>query len=110
MRNFYTANLDTYLDIEKEYATEPYEAAWASEALFFIRVDKAPKDAKGFSAAVQISVDGITWVDEGAHFENVSGEGDYFVRVRHFGGWLRLKGTLPEDEKYTVTTYLVLKE
>lgn len=109
MRNFYTANLDTALHIEATYYTEPYEAAWASEAIFFLRVEDAPAETSGIEARVEISVDGLTWVPEGSRL-SAKGVGDHFVRVTHFGGWLRLVAEVPTGERYRVSTYLVLKE
>lgn len=109
MRNFYTANLDTALEIEATYYTEPYEAAWASEAIFFLRVEDAPAQSQGLQARVEISVDGLTWVPEGSHMSAQS-VGDHFVRVIHFGGWLRLVAEVAPGERYRVSTYLVLKE
>ena len=58
---------------------------------------------------MQISVDGIHWVDEGTRFADMKKEGDYFVKVREFGGWLRLVLTLTEGAACEVTTHLVLK-
>ena len=46
---------------------------------------------------VQVSADGMRWIDEGAACDlpqNV--DRDSFVRVRHFGNWLRLAAVLPE--------------
>lgn len=108
MRNFYTAVLDTSHVIEADYYTEPYEAAWASEAIFFLRVEVAPAGTARLEARVQISVDGLTWVDEGSKLV-VEAVGDHFVRVSHFGGWLRLALLVPTGERYQVTNYLVLK-
>lgn len=109
MRTFYTANLDTALNIEATYSTEPYEAAWASEAIFFLRVEDGPANGSGIEAQVEISVDGLTWIQEGSRLV-AKGVGDHFVRVAHFGGWLRLTAEVAPGERYRVSTYLVLKE
>lgn len=109
MRNFYTAVLDTSFVIDADYHTEPYEAAWASEAIFFVRVEEAPAGGAALEARVQISVDGLTWVDEGSTVM-AAGLGDHFVRVTQFGGWLRLALAVPSGQRYKVTNYLVLKE
>jgi hypothetical protein len=91
------------------FETEPWEAAWAKEAIFFIRT----LDVKGHQdvfARVQISPDGMRWCDEGTSVllpkavDEVS-----FVRVTHFGGWLRLQGELPAGEERKVMCYLTLK-
>ena len=97
------------------FETEPYEAAWAGEAIFFIRVLEASDglaDAHAAAAAparVQISPDGMHWCDEGTlvYLPAKAGE-TTFGRVRHFGGWLRLAGRVPPGEQITVIVYLVL--
>ena len=49
-------------------ATEPYEAGWAEEAVFFVRALSASKVPSSVKARVQISPDGMNWVDEGTRF------------------------------------------
>lgn len=110
VRRSYTAVVERNIRWQGEFATEPYEAAWASEAIFFIRaLDVSP----GFAAAarVQISADGIHWADEGAAFE-LPGKKDEvaFCKVGHFGGWLRIAGAVNEGEFITVLVSLALKE
>ena len=62
-------------------------------------------------ANVQISPDGINWVDEGSAFAPITGETLQFVRVMHFGGWLRLVGEVAGDgARFNVMIHLVLKE
>ena len=114
MRQFYTAVVERKEAVSGTFTTHPYEAAWASEAIFFVRVEEA---GAALSAAVQISADGVRWVDEGTRFGALQDKGDYFVKVSHFGGWLRLhigpenevKGET-EDSKTVITVQLVLKE
>lgn len=95
-----------------EVATEPYEAGWATEAIFFVRAlgfragsgawsanpplaDQAP--ALPLRARVQLSADGMRWIDEGSVFALPRDIGqDRFVRVGHFGNWLRIAAALPE--------------
>ena len=48
-----------------EAATEPFEAGWASEAIFFLRALATDGPTGEGRAHVQISPDGIRWVDEG---------------------------------------------
>jgi len=92
------------------FATEPYEAAWASEAIFFVRtLDPAPVSAQT-SARVQISPDGMHWCDDGTVVPLPAEAGLAFCRVRHFGGWLRLVGEVGAGEARRVIVYLVLKE
>lgn len=71
------------------FATEPYEAGWAQEAVIFLNaLDRC--DAGG-EVAVQISPDGILWVDEGSRLvlPHIPGELT-FVKLTHFGQFLRL--------------------
>ena len=49
--------------------SEPYEAGWAREALFFVRALETRGAPAGASAYVQLSPDGIHWVDEGTRFD-----------------------------------------
>ena len=92
------------------FETEPCEVAWAREAIFFIRA----LDVRGKSPAgkvrVQISPDGIYWCDEGTEMPLPTKAGaTTFVKVVHFGGWLRLAGEMPSDTELKVLVYVVLK-
>ena len=110
MRQFHTAVVERKETVAGTFATHPFEAAWASEAIFFVRVEEA---GAAVSAAVQISADGVRWVDEGTRFDLMKDKGDYFVKVSHFGGWLRLHIESEDGEvegKTVVTVQLVLKE
>lgn len=90
-----------------DFATEPWEAAWATEAIFYVRL--LEHRAGALRARVQVSPDGICWVDEGTTMEMAPEQELAFVRVRHFGGWLRLVGALAAGEA-RVIVYLSLKE
>ncbi|MDF2810194.1 MAG: hypothetical protein K0S56_1225 [Microvirga sp.] len=92
-----------------EAATEPYEAAWASEAIIFVRSLKAPAGPGG-SARVEISPDGLHWVPEGTEIPLPTRKNEVtFARIAHFGTWLRLTATLPEASTNTVLVTLHLK-
>jgi hypothetical protein len=93
-----------------EAATEPFEAGWASEAIFFLRALAAEGAAGEGRAHVQISPDGIRWVDEGTSAP-VPGaaEGIAALRVAHFGSWLRLRVELPAGAALTPVVTLSLK-
>ena len=92
--------------------TEPYEAAWAGEAVFFVRVLELVRGAGGpaAEARVQISPDGMHWVDEGSgcdiapEVESLS-----FARTLNFGGWLRLAVDVPPEMAAKVVVTLALK-
>ena len=60
---------------------------------------------------LQISADGFNWVDEGT-FLDLPAEKDAvtFCKVSHFGGWLRIAGTLAPNNQVQVLVSLVLKE
>jgi hypothetical protein len=93
-----------------DFVTEPYEAGWASEALFFVRLLEAPDAPVTVRARVQLSPDGMHWVDEGSTLPEPS-QGSAFVRVREFGNWLRLAGTVsPPGRSVQAIVYLALKE
>ena len=108
-RQVYTAVVERNVTWEGAFATEPYEAGWAAEALIFIRV--LHNGVPGHSAAVQISPDGIRWLDEGTRIRlPEQPDGLTMARVTHFGNWLRLSGELPPGQSCTVLVYFVLKD
>ena len=109
LRNSHTQPLERHAVFSGDFATEPYECAWATEALFFIRIESCTGDNPELQARVQISPDGINWVDEGTSFDTMRSEGQAFVRVREFGGWLRLAGNVPNSTEVEVMVHLVLK-
>ena len=113
MRNACTAVLARGDLWEQSVQTEPYEAAWAAEAVFFVRVLSASGIGTGTGVAtarVQISPDGLHWVDEGASMQ-IAARADAlsFARARNFGGWLRLDVTVPPELGIKVVATLALK-
>ena len=113
LRRSYTAIVERNVLWEGEFASEPYEAAWASEAIFFVRaLDVNPSGETGhYAAAVQLSADGIHWADEGTYFELPRKKDEVtFCKVTHFGGWLRLIGRTEPKDGILVLVSLVLKE
>jgi len=109
MNESYTAVIARNDDWAGEWASEPYETAWANEAIFFVRVLKFSGEARSVSARVQISPDGMHWVDEGSRLEIPVREGTTALKVAHFGGWLRLTGRTPDGSNLRVMAYLALK-
>lgn len=92
-------------------ASEPYEAGWATEAIFFVRAIAATGALAGAAAHVQISPDGIHWVDEGTTFALPAAAGAVtFARVAHFGSYLRLRAAMPADAAVRVIASVALKE
>lgn len=94
---------------EGQAATEPVEAGWATEAIFFLRaMDKSAGELPQVRA--QISPDGMRWVDEGAATPLPKSKNDIqFIRVRHFGNWLRLKADLPDGAHCSLLVSVHLK-
>lgn len=111
MRQSHTAVLARNETWSGSVATEPYEVAWASEAIFFLRPLERAEVPSDVTLAVQISPDGIHWCEHGAR---LAVDGDPLtpssVQLRDFGGWLRLSGTLPDGLALKVVVYLSLKE
>lgn len=116
MRHFQTAIVERKEIFQDTFATHPFECAWASEAIFFLRVEAISGGRATINGRVQISADGVRWIDEGTTFDPMAETGDSFVRVRHFGGWLRLAGRIEgpegtsEGPAATLTVQLALKE
>jgi len=111
MRHFQHAVLERHYTYTAAFATEPYEVGWASEAIFFLRIHQLQGDDAELQAAAQLSPDGVTWIDQGQALPPIRQSGLHFLRVRHFGGWLRLNATLlGQAPRATVTISLDLKE
>lgn len=94
---------------EGQAVTEPVEAGWATEAVFFLRaMDEAEGDLPQVRA--QISPDGMRWIDEGATTALPKAKDDMEVlRIRHFGNWLRLTADLPEGAHCSLLVSVHLK-
>ncbi len=111
VRRSYTAIVERNVEWSGEFATEPYEAAWASEAIFFVRALEVSPDFDGGLAYVQISADGIHWADEGSEFDLPTKKNAVtFCKVRHFGGFLRIRGVTGGKTSLVVLVSLALKE
>ena len=111
LRRSYTATVERNVIWNGEFASEPYEAAWASEAIFFVRALDVSSNFEGGLASVQISADGIHWADEGTTFELPrKTDAVTFCKVSHFGGWLRIIGEVPTPVEVRVLVSLALKE
>ena len=109
LRQCHTAVIERNVWWEGDWITEPYEAAWAVEAIAFVRVLERRNIDLPVTLRAQISPDGIHWRDEGSALV-IPPDGDVaFVKLSHFGGWLRLAGALDEDEGMKVVLYLNLK-
>jgi len=110
MKQVHTAVLERYGVFTGDFTTEPYEAGWAEEAIFFIKVTAVDGDETTLIGSAQISPDGITWIDEGTPPLLITQPGLSFARVRHFGNWLRLWCRVSgHAAKFHGTIFLCLK-
>lgn len=110
MRRSHTAVIERNATWSGAFSTEPYEAGWASEAVFFVRALESSGLPTEAAARVQISPDGIHWCDEGTTLQLTAAPGVAFARLSQFGGWLRVAGELPPDGTMKVIVYCALKE
>ena len=110
MRQSHTIALELGSRWEGSFSTEPVETHWASEAILFIRLLEGELPA-GTTARVEISPDGIHWSDEGTKLPLPESSGPTtHVKIRDFGGWLRIAGRLPGGVSVPVIAHLNLKE
>lgn len=90
-------------------ASEPYEAGWAREAVFFVRATKQPVGPSP-EAFVEISPDGMHWVREGTSLSMPTAkDGIAVARVSHFGNWLRVAAEFEPGAETSVLVTLHLK-
>ncbi|MEO3388526.1 hypothetical protein [Mesorhizobium sp. CAU 1741] len=90
-------------------ASEPHEAGWAREAVFFVRALKAPTGPQPV-VRVEMSPDGMHWVAEGSEAPMPARKDEIVaLRVRHFGGWLRIAADFDGPAQSTVLVTLHLK-
>ena len=118
MRQSHTAVVERNQRWEGDFATEPYEVGWSHEAIFFVRILRAEAanshNPIQVDLTVQISPDGIHWYEERSggrffifHHDNMPLLLS-FVRVSHYGGWLRLAGRVEQGRVWALV-HLVLK-
>ncbi|NEE04301.1 hypothetical protein [Phytoactinopolyspora halotolerans] len=109
MRQSMTAVLERDTTFDGEFATEPYEVAWATEARWFVQI-LALDHAVGLRLRTQISPDGITWCDYDDAEHVAAGVGVTSWPVREFGHWLRVRGSVdPGEGTVTARIYLAVK-
>jgi hypothetical protein len=90
MQTTYTSVLARRVQISGDYATLPYEAGWASEAVFFVQVEG---DHPDLTLAAEVSPDGINWIRRGVPTVLSSADPIAELPVANFGNWLRLTVT-----------------
>lgn len=108
MRESYTAAVERNVVCAGDFTSEPYEAAWADEAIFFIRI-LAPGHKGKLKFMAELSPDGMRWCAEGTACEIAEGMDLGCIRVRHFGGWLRIRRLDKAKSTPKVIVYLNLK-
>ncbi|HXX38866.1 MAG TPA: hypothetical protein VEP50_12110 [bacterium] len=64
IRRSHTTILERNVRWTGSFASEPYEAAWAFEAVCFVRALE-PMLSPGAAARVHLSANGMLWTDEG---------------------------------------------
>ncbi|SDL65748.1 hypothetical protein [Tessaracoccus oleiagri] len=82
-----TSVLTRRVRIDDDYVTLPYEAGWASEAVFFVQVEGAHPDLR---LTAEVSPDGINWLPRGASVVMAESVAMAEVPMMNFGNWLRL--------------------
>lgn len=116
LRQSFTAVLERNSTFEADFTTEPYEAGWASEARWFVRILHSSGSHTELTLTPQISPDGMIWCDAESPPMRIRPGQDkapllYSLGQTNFGHWLRLNGELSgEAASITVIIYLALKE
>jgi hypothetical protein len=106
----YTAVIARGEDWTDGSTTEPYEASWAREAIIMIRTLENGTLIEGAKAHVQISLDGMHWVDEGSSLDiPTKVNGVSMARLGHFGHYLRLRAEMPANATGFMLATLSLK-
>ena len=97
MRQALTAVLERDTTFTADFVTEPYEAAWAGEARWFVQTLASSGADAAVRLVTQISPDGLSWCDLDGVEHLAAGQGLVSWPVHQFGQWLRLRGTLTGD-------------
>lgn len=110
MRETYTAVIERAQPIRSIFESEPYEVGWADEVTVFVKVREGLPDGQTLATRVQISPDGIHWVDKGVELPPLTGQGMSFATVKEFGNWMRVAGSVGDPQaEVRLSIYLVLK-
>lgn len=103
MKTFHSSVTDLRQPFSGSFDSYPYECGWADEAIYFVTVEDQTPAGAVIDLRVQISADGIRWLDEGTTLR-LTGPSADFVRLSHFGGFLRLAGEVTGDQTHCVLT------
>jgi hypothetical protein len=110
MQQSHTAVVERNIAFDADFATEPYEAGWAAEARWFVRVLGVTGDQPELEVFAQVSPDGLFWCDEGGPGLVACAPGLYTFSLRDFGAWLRLRGRVSgKSASFKLIIYLALK-
>ena len=95
MRQSHTAVVARNAAWNGPFNTEPWETAWAAEAIYFVRLLTPVACRVIMQYSVEISPDGIHWAElSQGTFEFDKKNPLWYRQLNHFGGWLRLSGTV----------------
>jgi hypothetical protein len=91
MRQSQSAVIERGVELDRVHETEPFEVAWAGEARWFVQFLR-PAPGSTVEIRVQISPDGINWIDhESVPAVESDSVGFLSIPVDRFGHWLRLR-------------------
>lgn len=107
MQTSLTAVIEQSNTYRGNFETEPYEAAWALEARWFVNLQALEGGSIEFIP--QISPDGLVWCDEGSTRLEFNESGLQSLPLTCFGHWLRLRAVQTEESSAKVLIYLALK-
>lgn len=111
LRRSFTAVIEKDTTWTADFETEPYEAGWAAECRWFVRIMTIDGTDASLTVTPQISPDGLFWCDEGREPPAMTQPGVYSFALREFGNWLRLRAEVNgQNAAVKVMIYLVLKE
>lgn len=106
MQTTNTSVIARRVKISDDYATLPYEAGWASEAVTFVQ---AEGDHPDLAIAVEVSPDGINWVRRTGGTLAASQQ-IVDLPLAQFGNWLRVVVTgATSEQPARVLVHLNLK-
>ena len=111
MRQSQSAVMERGVELLGVHETEPFEVAWAGEARWYVQFLR-PASGSDVEFRVQISPDGINWIDHEGVAPLVSEAiGFLSIPVERFGHWLRLRSEQTSGtEAPVLRIYLELKE
>lgn len=87
MQQTNTSVLARRVVIDTDYATVPYEAGWAREAVIFVQVEGSHPT---LTIATEISPDGIAWLRRGPEVTLAADTPMVELPLTVFGNWLRV--------------------